>query len=262
MTYDNDDFFSDNDLTFRHFSKSRPIKQPNITQQDKYINSLKFINYKCNPKHLLLLKRYRNEKIDKHEYIACHFLSNELIDTHLDRLSLGHRVETNGHSQWHFRRSLIAGKPDEAELYFQDNFSQLFSNIIDLDTGKKWKYEEPFSDKRFDLLYKKPLIESASIYTTDLMEALEPYTCLIPDYQIEHENNEIAGYLQRGMFQTTKPHITFMLRQKGGQAMFFIILDSSSCKVIGVITKEDKAVNRAYFYKMRLEHEDFTNKMV
>lgn len=265
MKHDIDDFFDENDLRFRNFTKCIPIKIPVITHQDKYVNSLKFNNYKCNPKHLLLIKRYKNEKIDKHEYIACHFLPNVATDTHLDRLALGHRVETIGHSQWHFRRAIAGTQPDEAELYFLENFSQLFSNIVDLDTGKNWKYEKPFNDSRFDQLYKKPLTEPASLYTTDLIEAMEPYTSKIPHYEIEliHDSGVSSEPLRLGMFQTLKPHTTLMLREKGGDRIScFVIVDSALCKVVGVFTNDSNPDRRAFFYALRLEQEDFINKMV
>ena len=265
MTYDINDFFSESDLRFRDFTKCIPINIPAITKQDKYVNSLKFNNYKCNPKHLLLIKRYKNEKIDKHEYIACHFLPNDAIDTHLDRLALGHRVETIGHSQWHFRRGIAGTQPDEAELYFLENFSQLFSNIVDLDTGKNWRYEKPFNDSRFDLLYKKPLTEPASLYTTDLIEALEPYTSQIPHCEIKliHESGVSSEPLQLGMFQTLKPHTTLMLHEKGdNQISCFAIVDSVLCKVVGAFTNDSNPDRRAFLYALRLEHEDFINKMV
>jgi hypothetical protein len=265
MKHNIDDFFDENDLLFRDFTKCIPIKIPVITQQDKYVNSLKFNNYKCNPKNLLLIKRYKNEKIDKYEYIACHFLANEAIDTHLDRLALGHRVETNGHSQWHFRRAVMGTQPDEAELYFLENFSQLFSNIVDLDTGKNWRYEKPFNDSRFDLLYKKPLTEPASLYTTSLIEAVEPYTTRIPNCEIEliHESGASSELLQRGMYQTLKPHTTLMLREQGAKKIScFLIVDSASCKVVGSFTNDRNPDRRAFLYALRLEQEDFANKMV
>jgi len=265
MTHNIDDFFAEDDLRFRDFTKCIPIKTPVITLNDKYVNSLKFNNYKCNAKHILLIKRYRNEKIDKHEYIACHFLPNEAIDTHLDRLALGHRVETNGHSQWHFRLALAGTQPDEAELYFIENFSQLFSNIVDLDTGKNWKYEKPFNDSRFNLLYKKPLSEPASLYTTSLTEAMKPYTAQIPNCEIEliHESGKSSEPLQRGMFQTLKPHTMLMLREKGADKISsFIIVDSAMCKVIGAFTNDGNPDRRAFLYALRLEQEDFVNQMV
>ncbi|KPW47343.1 Unknown protein sequence [Pseudomonas syringae pv. broussonetiae] len=265
MTLNIDDLLCENDLPFRHFCKSVPVKTPAITKVDKYVNSLKFRNYKCNPKHLLLIKRYRNDKIDKHEYIACHFLPNEAIDTHLDRLALGHRVETIGHSQWHFRRALKGIQPDEAELYFLENFSQLFSNIVDLDTGKNWKYEKSFTDSRFDLLYKKPLAEPASLYTTSLIEAMEPYTSQIPNCEIEliHESGKSSEPLKRGMFQTLKPHTMLMLREKGADKIScFIIIDSASCEVVGAFTNDSNPDRRAFLYALRLEQEDFVNQMV
>lgn len=265
MINDIDELFCDNELKFRNFSKSVPVKIPVISKQDKYVNSLKFRNYKCNPKHLLLIKRYINQNIDPYEYIACHFLANEQIDKHLDRLGLGHRVETVGHSQWHFRRALIGTQPDEAELYFLENFSQLFSNIVDLDTGKNWKYEKPFSDSRFDLLYKKPLTEPACLYTTSLKEAMEPYTSKIPNCEIEliHESGASSEPLQRGMFQTLKPHTTFMLGEKDADKIScFLIVDSETCKVVGAFTNDSNPDRRAFLYALRLEQEDFANKMV
>lgn len=264
MISDSYQFFNDQDIDFRDFSKSIPTNIQKIAQKDKYINFDRFNDFKRDPSELLLFKRYRNLKIDSTESIACHFRSNEIIDTHLDRLGLGHRVLTSGHSQWHFQRGSKASISDQ-EIYLRENFSQLFSKIVDLDTGQTWRYEKKLTVDRFNLLYKQPLPEPASLYTTDLIEALKPYTSKIPNCEIEliHESGVSSEPLKLGMFQTLKPHTTLTLRQKGAEKIScFLIVDSALCKVVGVFTNDSNPDRRAFLYALRLEQEDFVNQMV
>lgn len=265
MTNTIDDIYETADISFRHFSTHKPGVKPKPKAVERIIESLKFNNFNCNPKTLLLFKRFRNPQIAENETIACHFLRDEILDAHLDRLEIGYRVETNGHSQWHFQRNWNGCIPGDTELFLREGFSQFFSKIVDLDTGNQWNSEIFDSASRYDSAYKPTLNEPVALYTTDILEKIRPYTSQVENPRIEICNEEAKEFLPliAGMRMTKRPHFLIAISETNEKRLsYFLILNSVTQKPVGVFTSDNCPERKYFLYVLNAEDNDYQNKMI
>ncbi|OLY72247.1 hypothetical protein AU074_13815 [Pseudomonas sp. ATCC PTA-122608] len=265
MTNINDDIYETADISFRHFSTHKPGARPKPKAAERIIQVSKFSNYKCNPKTLLLFKRFRNPLIAENETIVCHFLCDEILDAHLDRLDIGYRVKTNGHSQWHFQRNWNGCIPCDTELFLREGFSQFFSKIVDLDTGNQWYSENFDSASRYDSAYKPTLTEPAALYTSDILEKIKIYTSQVINPKIEICNEEGTEFLPliAGMRMTRRPHFLIAIAESEDERLsYFLIMDSVTQKPVGVFTSDNCPERKYFLYVLNAEDMDYQNKMI
>ena len=254
------------DIKLPNFVVSIPRKCNRITQSfiKNYAKTLK-----CDPKEILLFERYSDAAISEYEFISCHYLPNENIDTHLDRLEIGYRVSTKGHSQWRFKRNIEKDKNlSEGEKYFSETFCQLFSRAVDVTDGHEHlsrKNTEFNPDKRYDTLYKKPLQTPVIIYSTDVRIKLKRLTdqLINPVIEIAEEAGFPFSTLKAGVITTKKPHILVKIREdKSDEVIYLAILDSITLDINGVVQSKHSPEWINFFMVINAENEDYQNEMV
>ncbi|RMN15475.1 hypothetical protein [Pseudomonas savastanoi] len=212
--------------------------------------------FNCDSKAIMLFKRERNPCVSDYELISCHFLSDEKLDLHLDKLGIGSRIETKGHSKWLFHRSVetVSGpngkfqRPGITELYFLENFSQFFAKVVDYDTLAVFDIEGYSPKRRDNLLYKAPLQEKAMVYISDILEKTKPYYQNLELPTVELMDNsgilsqsmtllshEESSEIYRGVFETQKPHIIVAIHTPSETKVRYLIhIDTLSLEIIGV----------------------------
>lgn len=254
------------DIKLPNFVVSIPRKCHRITQTfiKNYAKTLK-----CDPRYILIFERYSDAAISEYEFISCHYLPNENIDTHLDRLEIGYRVNTKGHSQWRFKRNIEKDKNiSEGEKYFSDSFCQLFSRAVDVTNGHEHlsrKNTEFNPEKRYDTLYKKPLQTSAIIYTSDVCMKLKSLTdqLINPVIEIAEEAGFPFNTLKAGVITTNKPHILVKIREdKSDEVIYLVILDSITLDINGILQSKHSPEWINFFMVINAENEDYQNQMV
>lgn len=254
------------DIKLPNFVVSIPRKCNRITQTfiKNYAKTLK-----CDPRNILIFERYSDTTISEYEFISCHYLLNENIDTHLDRLEIGYRVNTKGHSQWRFKRNIEKDKNlSEGEKYFSDSFCQLFERAVDVTNGHEHlsrKNTEFKPDNRYDTLYKKPLQAPAIIYTSDVCVKLKRLTdqLINPVIEIAEEAGFPFNILKAGVITTKKPHILVKIREeKSDEVIYLAILDSQSLVISGIVQSKHSPEWKNFFMVINAENEDYQNEMV
>lgn len=252
-------------------SLAKPVNRKLIIHYSKEFN--------CNAKHVMLFKRELHPQISDHELISCHFIEDESLDRHLERLDVGFRNTTAGHSKWVFPRSLPSRNKKEAalpELYFTENFAHFFKYVVDLDTEAVFTIEEFTAQRREDLMYKLPLKTDKIVYISDILESTRHYfidiekpvlrlindSGLLDDY-VELINSEDATHLYRGTYATKKPHLVLLLCELGSESTIqylkFIVIDTLSMRIINAYSNSYQPDRRNFFLVSRAEDEDFRN---
>ena len=254
------------DIKLPNFVVSIPRKCHRITQSliKSYAKTLK-----CDPKEILLFERYSDTAISEYEFISCHYLTNENIDPHLDRLEIGYRVNTKGHSQWRFKRNIEKDKNlSEGEMYFSESFCQLFARAVDVTNGHEHlsrKNTDFNSDKRYDTLYKKPLQTPVIIYTSDVCIKLKRLTdqLINPVIEIADEAGFPFNTLKAGIITTRKPHVFVKIREdKSDEVIYLAILDSLTLAISGIVQSKHSPEWNNFFMVINAENEDYQNQMV
>ncbi|RMO65430.1 hypothetical protein ALQ37_200067 [Pseudomonas syringae pv. aptata] len=212
--------------------------------------------FNCDSKDIMLFRRERNSFVSERELISCHFLSDEKLDLHLDKLGIGSRIETKGHSKWLFHRSIetVIGpngkfqRPGITELYFLENFCQFFAKVVDYDTLAVFDIEGYSPTRRDNLLYKAPLQNEAIVYVSDILERTKPYYQDIETPTVELMDNsgiqsqsmtlgscEKISDIFRGVFETKKPHLIVAIYAPSETKVRYLIhIDTLSLEIIGV----------------------------
>ena len=254
------------DIKLPNFVVSIPRKCNRITQTfiKNYAKTLK-----CDPKEILIFERYSDTAISEYEFISCHYLANDNIDTHLDRLEIGYRVSTKGHSQWRFKRNIEKDKNlSDDEKYFSDSFCQLFARAVDVTNGHEHlsrKNTEFNSDIRYDSLYKKPLQTAVIVYTSDLCMKLKHLTdqLINPVIEIAEEAGFPFNRLKAGVITTKKPHILVKIREdKIDEVIYLAILDSQTLAISGIVQSKHSPEWINLLMVINAENEDYQNEMV
>ena len=254
------------DIKLPNFVVSIPRKCNRITQSfiKNYAKTLK-----CNPKDILIFERYSDAVISEYEFISCHYLPNENIDIHLDRLEIGYRVNTKGHSQWRFKRNIEKDKNlSDDEKYFSDSFCQLFARAVDVTDGHEHlsrKNTEFNPAKRYDSLYKRPLQTPAIVYTSDLCIKLKHLTdkLINPVIEIAEEAGFPFNTLKAGVITTKKPHVLVKIREdKSDEVIYLAILDSLTLAINGIVQSKHSSEWNNFFMIINAENEDYQNEMV
>ena len=254
------------DIKLPNFVVSIPRKCNRITQSfiKNYAKTLK-----CNPKDILIFERYSDAVISEYEFISCHYLPNENIDIHLDRLEIGYRVNTKGHSQWRFKRNIEKDKNlSDDEKYFSDSFCQLFARAVDVTDGHEHlsrKNTEFNPAKRYDSLYKRPLQTPAIVYTSDLCIKLKHLTdkLINPVIEIAEEAGFPFNTLKAGVITTKKPHVLVKIREdKSDDVIYLVILDSVTLAINGTVQSKHSPEWINFFMVINAENEDYQNEMV
>lgn len=248
---------------------SKPINRKNIIRYSR-----EFI---CDPKHVMLFKREFHPLISQHELISCHFIEDELLDRHLDRLEIGFRNTTEGHSKWVFPREALSRNKQKIglpELYFTENFAHFFKYVVDVDSEAVFKIEEFNKQRREDLMYKPPLEKNHLVYISDILESTKEFcqnvekpilqlingSGFLDDY-VELINSENPTNLFRGIYETKKPHLLLILttQETGEQKQYlkFIIIDTKSLRIIDVYSNSYQPDRRNFLLVCSAEDEDF-----
>ncbi|WP_147480968.1 hypothetical protein [Pseudomonas caricapapayae] len=261
----NNDNKSKNAHTVIEIEDVRYITPSRINQKEIKRCSREF---NCDSKSFMLFKRERNPKISDYEIISCHFLSDEKIDLHLDKIGIGSRVNTIGHSKWIFNRS-----SEINELYLTENFSQFFSHVVDYDTQAIFDIEGYTEERRDNLLYKAPLKTEHRVYCSDVLEETKQYynrlknprveligdTGYLDDMKILISNEQNAN-IYRGIHSTKKPHLILAIHEADEERVKYLIhLDTLTCKIIGVYNHTLNKDRRNFFAVFDAEDKAFRN---
>ncbi|GFZ62107.1 hypothetical protein PSE10A_46180 [Pseudomonas amygdali pv. eriobotryae] len=226
--------------------------------------------FNCDSKAIMLFKRERNPCVSDYELISCHFLSDEKLDLHLDKLGIGSRIETKGHSKWLFHRSIetVSGpngkfqRPGITELYFLENFSQFFAKVVDYDTLAVFDIDGYTPKRRDNLLYKAPLQNEAMVYVSDILDKTKPYYQNLEMPTVELMDNsgiksqsmtlishEQSSEIFRGIFETKKPHLIVAIHGANeSRTKYLIHLDTLTLEIIGVYQPQVKNTDQRNFF--------------
>ncbi|KTB91594.1 hypothetical protein AO073_01595 [Pseudomonas syringae ICMP 11293] len=266
-------------------NSNQPIKINHTTIEieslAKPINRKKIIRYSrefiCDPKHILLFKREFHPAISQHELISCHFIEDENLDRHLDRLNIGFREAIEGHSKWIFPRNIRSRNNQQIglpEQYFTENFCHFFKYVIDVDTEAVFKIEEFSTQRREDLMYKPPLYTEQLVYVSDVIELVKPYSNALEKQivQLINDSGYIDDYVNlvnsvdeteiySGIYTTKKPHLALIISEpqqdKTVAHQKFILVDTQSLKIVGVYSNSYQPDRRNFFLITEAENEDF-----
>lgn len=250
-------------------SLSKPINRKKIIRYSREFN--------CDPKHIMLFKREYHPLISSHELISCHFIEDESLDRHLDRLDIGFRNTTEGHSKWVFPRNSQTIKNQKIglpELYFTENFAHFFKYVVDVDTEAVFTIDEFTTQRREDLMYNPPLKTNQLVYVSDILKTTKQHhqgvekpilqlingSGYLDDY-VELINSENDTHLFRGIYETNKPHLLLILATKSDkgtiQYLKFILLDTKTLRVIDVYSNSYQPDRRNFLLVCGAEDEDF-----